>query len=408
MGHMSRHQSVPSYRLHKQSGQAIVTLSDGLGNRHDVLLGAYGSAESRAEYARVIAEWEANGRRSPPKTEGVQTDISVNELILAYLQHAEQHYRRPDGTETTEVREYKAALRPLKELYGHTEARAFGPLGLKAVRQRMVDADISRGVINQRIGRVRRVFKWAVENELIAPSVLQGLQAVRGLQKGRSQARDTAPVQPVAEAIVLKTLPYLTRPVRAMVQVQLLTGARPGEICVMRACDIETSGPVWLYRPGSDRGPDGQHKTAHHGHQRLIAIGPKAQELIRPFLKLDTQAYFFSPREAMEELRSERRRKRVSKVQPSQEDRRRGKPKRSPGQRYTPSSYAHAVSKACEKAGVPSWHPHQLRHTAATKLRREYGLDVARAVLGHRSPQITELYAELDTSRAAEVMEKLG
>jgi hypothetical protein len=62
----------PSYRLHKQSGQAVVTLTDGAGRRRDTYLGRYGSAESRAEYARVIAEWEASGRRltPPPKAQG--------------------------------------------------------------------------------------------------------------------------------------------------------------------------------------------------------------------------------------------------------------------------------------------------------------------------------------------------
>ena len=47
---------VPSYRHHKQSRQAIVTLVDPTGRRKDVLLGRYGSSESRSEYARVIAE----------------------------------------------------------------------------------------------------------------------------------------------------------------------------------------------------------------------------------------------------------------------------------------------------------------------------------------------------------------
>jgi integrase len=95
-------------------------------------------------------------------------------------------------------------------------------------------------------------------------------------------------------------------------------------------------------------------------------------------------------------------------VQPSQRDRRKNKPQRKPGEGYTTGSYNYAVRRACQKAGVPAWHVHQLRHTKATEIRREAGLDAARAVLGHRSPQVTEVYAELDTSRAAEVMERLG
>jgi integrase len=217
-----------------------------------------------------------------------------------------------------------------------------------------------------------------------------------------------------------------------MVELQLLAGMRPGETVVMRACDIDMSGKVWLYRPGSDRGPLGQHKTAHHGHQRVIALGPRAQAVIRAFLKVDMQASLFSPREAMEALWVGLRRQRKTKVQPSQVCRKGRKPKRCPGDRYSVSSYGKAIERGveaankaaacelcrelpadqrcpdCRSRAIPHWHPHQLRHTKATEIRREAGLDAARAVLGHRSPTITETYAEIDVNKAAEVMERLG
>jgi hypothetical protein len=107
---MSHRSGIPSYRRHKKSGQAIVTLTDGLGGRRDVLLGKYGTAQSRIEYARVIAEWEASGRRLP--NDGTRQDCTVNELALAFWQHAERHYRRPDGALTSEVSEFRYALRP--------------------------------------------------------------------------------------------------------------------------------------------------------------------------------------------------------------------------------------------------------------------------------------------------------
>jgi integrase len=405
---MSESPRVPSYRRHKQSGQAIVTLPDGLGGRHDVLLGKYGTPESRQEYVRVLGEWEANGRRLPGSSPFSCNGLTVNELILAYWSHVETRYRRPDGTPTSEVAEFRRALRVVRELYARTVAKDFGPLALKATRQKMVEGGVCRGVVNQRVGRVKRMFRWGVENELVPPSVYQGLQAVRGLERGRSDARETKPVGPVSEAAVNDTLPYLNRHTAGMVRVQLLTGARPGEVCRMRTCDIDMTGKVWLYRPGSDEGPHGAHKTAHHGHQRVIAIGPKAQAIIKEFLTLDTQTYLFSPRRAMEEKRVERRRNRKTKLQPSQRSRRKQKPKRAPGERYTTGAFDHAIRQACLKAGITPWHPHQLRHARATQLRREFGLDTARTVLGHRSPAVTEVYAELDTSKAAEVMAKLG
>ncbi len=148
---MSRRRSVPSYRLHRQNGQAIVTLTDAAGNRRDVLLGKYGTAESRVEYVRVVTEWEAAGRRLPRggAEASAPSDLSVNDVILAFVGWVEQHYRRADGTPTSEVREYRQTLRAVRQLYGHTAAADFGPLALKAVRQKMVEDGLSRGAVNQ-------------------------------------------------------------------------------------------------------------------------------------------------------------------------------------------------------------------------------------------------------------------
>jgi integrase len=405
---MSRRKQIPSYRLHKQSGQAVVTLPDGLGGRRDVLLGLYDSPASKTEYDRVIAEWVANGWRLTGPSLAGSAVLSVNELILRFWPHAEQHYRHPDGTPTNELNDFRLSLRPLRELYGHTAVKDFGPLALKAVRQKLIDTGLSRGVINQRVGRVRRLFRWGVEEELVPPSVLHGLQAVRGLQKGRSAARETEPVRPVPEAIVEAVLPFLRPQVAAMVQVQLLTGMRPGEMVVMRGIDLDTSGKVWVYRPGSDQGPEGAHKTAHRGFARVVLIGPRGQEILKPWLRLNVEEYLFQPWEAVTALRTDQRSRRKTRVQPSQQNRKKKNPKRKPGGRYTVRSYAVAIGRACLKAGVPHFHPHQIRHTKATEIRREAGLDAARAVLGHRSPVITEVYAEIDVGKAAEVMAKLG
>lgn len=49
---MPRPRGIPSYRLHRKSGQAVVALTDPFGNRKDILLGKHGSRASRLEYAR--------------------------------------------------------------------------------------------------------------------------------------------------------------------------------------------------------------------------------------------------------------------------------------------------------------------------------------------------------------------
>jgi len=78
---MPRQPAIPAYRLHNQSGHAVVTLPDGFRRRRDILLGKYGTPESRREYARVLAEWESNGRRLPQPA--AAPDVTVNELVLA-------------------------------------------------------------------------------------------------------------------------------------------------------------------------------------------------------------------------------------------------------------------------------------------------------------------------------------
>jgi integrase len=407
---MARSKGIPSYRLHKQSGQAVVTLSDPSGRRKDVLLGKYGSAESRVEYARVLQEWEAQDRKLSPES-GPHSDLTVSEFVARFWHHAEIYYGEGEGKLTRELREFRMALRPLNFLHGAKLVLKIGPLALDSVRNLMIrgyehpeygpQEAISRGVINQRMGRIKRAFKWGVQMELLPGSVYHGILAVQGLKRGHTEARETEPVKPVAVPFVEATIAKAAPTIADMIRLQLLTGIRPGELVIMRGVDLDTTGTVWLYRPE-------KHKTAHHGHTRVIAIGPQAQTIIRRYLKPDVQAPLFSPREAREARYRAMRALRKTPVQPSQVCRKKAKPQKLPGEQYDVTGYAKAITRAAKAADVPHWHPHQLRHTRATEIRRMFGIDAARAILGHRSPAITEVYAELDQGQAVEIMAKIG
>ena len=169
----------------------------------------------------------------------------------------------------------------------------------------------------------------------------------------------------------------------------------------MRARDLETIGRVWTYSPAS-------HKSAHHGFDRIIDIGPKGQAAIREFLTADLDAYLFRPSDAVAEQTKKKRRKRKSRVQPSQIDRSRPNPKRSAGDRYTSDSYARAITRACIEAGVPHWSPHRLRHSFASRIRKLHGIELSRILCGHRSAVTTEIYAEADREKARLVIAKVG
>ncbi len=210
-----RRSSVPSYRLHKPSGLARVIV-----NGEHRYLGKYGSDESREAYARLIAELNASGGPGCSPPAGRKTDrppLSVDDLILAYWRFAKSHYVK-DGSPTREIEGIRFALRPVRQLYGSTSAADFGPKSLKAVRQHMVDADLSRGVVNRRVGIIKRAFKWAVAEELVPPHLYHGLQAVTGLTFGRTKARETEPVHPVPDLHVAIILPFVTPHVAAMIK----------------------------------------------------------------------------------------------------------------------------------------------------------------------------------------------
>ena len=134
-------------------------------------------------------------------------------------------------------------------------------------------------------------------------------------------------------------VPHVSVPVGAMIQMQLYCGMRTTEVCIMRPKDINQSTSPWIYTPR-------YHKTQHHGIARQIPIGPKAREILAPFLDRPAAEYCFSPIEAEAERNKKKRAARLDakhKVQPSQVERgklakhrTRG---RAPGNRYDKDSY---------------------------------------------------------------------
>jgi integrase len=177
-------------------------------------------------------------------------------------------------------------------------------------------------------------------------------------------------------------------------------------VLLMRAADIDRTGPVWVCRPLS-------HKNSWREQDRSIYLGPRAQAILLEFLRPGLQErYLFSPTIAELRRRDRVRAARKVPLYPShlraRERKRRDQPKRKPRDHYDTNTYRQAIRRACKRAKVPVWKPNQLRHNAATVLRAEYGLDVAKAVLGHRRVETTQIYAEADKSRAMQAIEQVG
>jgi integrase len=467
---MAQELRIPKYRKHKASGLAVVTLAG-----KDHYLGPWKSKESKAAYRRTIAEWLAGGRQAARPS---GDELTIAELFSAYWIALEAK-----GVPKDVLSAVSCACKPLLALYGPTPASQFGPKALKAVRVEMarVEPDggkpLSRWVVNDRVRRIVKMFRWAAGEEHVPAAVAQAVATVEPLDRGELGVREKRKIHPVEWADVEAVLPFLSREIAALVELQWWTGARSGELVGLRPKDLDRSGEVWSLKLA-------QHKTAHHGHERVVYIGKNGQAALRRLLDRvpppNAEAPIFSPARAMAAKSIQRRERRVSPLTPSQKRRRRKRnPAWRPGEVYDVGSYRRAIAhaadqanllrvreamaqavpehaeallrlpvcavfdvnkgalsldpeegtlrprvlracngvegaqaKAIEAAGevqlVPRWHPHRLRHSAATRLRREVGIEAARVQLGHRSPAITETYAEIDRQKAVEAMARCG
>ncbi len=399
----------PKYGRHKASGQAVVYVKG-----REVYLGKYGSPKSHERYRAFLAEWRARLAEQVQAAAVEATEeslartinpaclrrkrreggtITIDELIFVYRRHARSYYLK-NGEVTREAGLIVDVTTLLGKKHGDDPVDAFGPVQLDNFRDDLViDKDWSRKVINKQIGRLIRMFKWAVAKELCAADVPVQLSALEGLKRGRTDARETGGVTAVEDARIEQTLPCLPEIIADMVRFQRLTGARPGEVCALRPCDIDRSTDVWVYAPDA-------HKTEHHEKTRSVYIGPHAQKLLTSYLERDGEKFCFSPEESVARARQRQQKNRDKPWKRSAT--------RPPAERYQVASYRVAIRRGCKKAGVEVWTPNQLRHTAATEIRKRYGLEAAQVICGHERADVTQVYAERDRKLAERVARETG
>jgi integrase len=390
---MSRPRSVPKYRKHRASGQAIVEI-----NGKTYYLGPHNTQASHREFDRIVGEYLATGRASTFGSRPAERTIA--DVFLEFIRHAKKYYGLH---RESKYHEYAMVVSRVSDIYGKTAAEDFGPLQFKAIRKKLVDNDLSRNYVNVQMKRLVRIFKWAAGEGLISPTIPQTLSMIEGLRKGRTEARETEAVKPVAPDQVDAVLANLPPMVADIVRVQRLTGTRPAELCNLRISDIDRSGSVWTACLS-------EHKNAHRGKSRTIYIGPKAQSLLNPYLASAESEYVFCPKTSENRRRSV---KHAARKTPLSCGNRPGlnckkSPKRSPGERYEVSSYRRAIHRACDTAKIERWSPNQLRHLYATEIRKDHGLEAASILLGHAKPDTTLIYAERDETKAKEIAAKVG
>lgn len=385
---MVRKLRTPAYRLHKSSGQAVVTF-----RRVNRYLGKHGSPESWDRYRQEISQWLARHCQPPPPA--VKTNhFTCKQLAALWWLEASRRYVK-NGKPTGQQSRIKQALRFYRKLYDAEPAAAFTPVCLREVRRRMIEARWTRQFINSCVGCLKTMYRWAEAEGLLPAGIAGSLSTVAPLGREESGVIEARGVEPVPAEHVEKALPELPPVLRDLVTLLHLTGMRSCEACWLRPRDVKRTGFVdeigyvpegcWVY----DVAKEG-NKNWKKGKRRLVFFGPRAQSILAPYLlRKDAAEFVFSPRDAMRsQLATYRSRK--------------------PGQKYTASAITHRLRAACRRAGVPAFTTLQLRHSRATEVARAFDGDAARAVLGHAKPGTTAKYLIEDFPRAAMVMVSTG
>lgn len=346
------------------------------GQRH--YLGRWGTQEARQRFREVIARWEAASRPSATWRPAGPL-ITVADLAAAHHLHAQVYYRRQDGSRTEEVGAYRQSMAPLVATHPGKPVNEVTKADLRAVLDRWVAADLARATINQRLGRIKRVFRWGVREDLVEESTADRLDHVANLPKGRSLARETDEVQPAPFGDVMAAFFELSPHDRLKILVQLRCGARPGEVCRMRRDEVHVGevriGKRTLPVPAGCRAfVPGQHKTGWRGKVVAYVLGPRLVSLLLPWMA-DVEGDYLFPGALTRPYELE-------------------------------TDYCRRVTAACDRAGVDRWSPNRLRHCYLTRRDRQAGIELASASVGHSRISTTEIYVQRDMERAATVAAK--
>lgn len=323
-------------------------------------------------------------------------DVSVGELALAYLAHIE----RPRQRGQSQIPHARTMVRRVTDFCGTLPARELGPNRLRGFRDHLSslrDQDgrsfYTRRSVNEHVQRVRQMIQWAVGREILPPERLIAVGAVEPLAVGDVEGlRESIPRAAAQAAHVSAVLPLLSRQLRAVVQLLVLTGARPSEVLQLRPIDLDLEGRVAVPKSHKNEWRDEGGRATKHA--RRLALSSQAVNVLQPWVEdRDPAAFLFSPREAETERRAALQAKRSG-----QADSRGGSRAEARGERlggcYRVDSLRQAIARACVRAAVPVWTPYQLRHLALTTAEQALDELHAGALAGHKDDAVTRRYHE--------------
>jgi integrase len=270
----------------------------------------------------------------------------------------------------------------------------------------------TRRGINDTINWIRKIWKWGMGRQLITPEQVQGLQEVKSLRMGETEASDNPKRRRVTEEEFWKVINAVSGVVGDMLQLIWHTAMRPYEVCDMRPFDILCEDPeCWLYIPGRDQTPVGEHKTTRFERVRVIPLTLECQKTLSSRIKdFNSKEYIFSPKEAMREFLYN---KFANRKTPLSCGNRPGANRKEhamvkPSNRYDHSALRNACKRGCLRAGVDIFGPYDLRRTVATGARSILGKEAAKVLLGHTRTDTTDIYLLDEVQEAMKIAKLLA
>jgi len=352
------------------------------------------TTEKRLAIALANRIWDEAEQNTESESESNRPDYDGTLTQLKEL-FVTDHKRKIAGKQAeNKKREIYLYTKAIKDLIEFLTANAFTLITADLKPNRILlwrnylnfEKGVCRNTINKKVNVIKQMIRYAANYEIESAELYYQLAAILPLKRGEENSVDHAEVEPADWLTVQKLFPYLDEMIADMLSIARYTGARPGEIRLMRVGDIDRSDPDgWVYRPP-------QHKTIRFNHVREIVIGERAQRILTKYLLRSQTAYCFPPK-----------------------DNRRNNTK----DYYSTSSFAKHINRAVKQYNIDhpkdqiEFHAHQLRHTFGTEVCEKYGIETAKNVLGHATVTMTKRYTKQAVQRmklidAKRAVQKLG
>jgi len=349
--------NIPSFRRHSNG-----TLCTKIGS--ETLYWGNDEADAQQAYDSFLLAWLSNGRQIPEQY--LNRGLTIAGVLETWWDRhviGKNRYVKnrigPDGSEvtapTTERGVFRNVINDFSKLFGHRSVEALSSTMVLEWRDLLAEKGLVRTGVNARIRRLKTILRWCNSRELLPIGAFERIRDLESLPIGSGEAEDEQAIVAIEAETFETTVQHLTLRVRttveSMMRLQRSRGMRPGEVCAMRLCEIDRTGAVWLYRPRD-------HKLAHKGIDRVIALGEPEKRLLEPFLEgLEPGEFVFKTRT---------------------------------GLGYSVNAYRHAIHASCKRAGIECWSPNRIRKLGLTEAAQRGGIRLAQQLAGHQDLRTTE------------------